>query len=64
MEPKKYVIDIFCEIDAEDIGTEVELFEGDVKDPETGRHYKGTFIIKSLEAVDEYEEEITSDRQL
>lgn len=64
MDKKRFIIDIYCEIDDEDLGTEVELFEGDVINPDTGQMYKGTFVIKSLEAVEKYEEKITSDRQL
>lgn len=61
---KRYIIDIYCEIDAEDVGTELELLEGDVRDPDTGKLYKGTFLIKKLDETDKYEERIVSEAQL
>lgn len=64
MQPKRFIVDIYCEIDAEDLGTELELIEGDVKDPDTGRLYKGTFVIKSLEELEKYEEPVVSESQL
>jgi hypothetical protein len=64
MMAKRFILDVYCEIDATDIGTELELFEGDVKDPDTGKLYKGTFVIKSLEELDKYEESIIDESQL
>jgi len=64
MESKRYILDIYCEIDAEDIGQELELFDGDIWCPETGKRFKGTFLIKTLEELETSEEEIVSERQL
>ena len=62
--PKRYIIDIYCEIDEEDLNSSLELLEGDIKDADTGQLFTGTFVIKELKELDKYEERITSDTQL
>lgn len=62
--PRRFIIDLYCEIDDTDLDTNLELVEGDIKDVETGQLYTGTFVIKDLKELDKYEERITSDAQL
>lgn len=62
--PKRYIIDIYCEIDEIDLNSNLELIEGDIKDADTGQLFTGTFIIKDLKELDKYEERITSENQL
>lgn len=60
----RFVVDIYCEIDAEDLGQELELLEGDLRDPDTGKLYKGHFVLKNVEELDTYEDRIVSEKQL
>jgi len=60
----RLIIDIYCEIDTTDVGQQLELLEGDVKDPETGKLYKGTFIITDLEEMNAYDRNPASEAEL
>ena len=58
-----YVLDVWCMIDEEDIGNELELTADDeIYCPTTGKVYTGTLIVKDLKEVGIREE--PSERQL
>jgi len=48
---KRLVIDIYAEMDLDDVGEEFTIDEGEVRCPHTGEVYKGKFIIKNLELI-------------
>lgn len=52
---KRFIIDIYCEIDSNDIGQDLELVRGDFKCPDTGKMFTGTFVIKDICELKEIE---------